>query len=339
MARIGINPARGKVSDYRPAPITVVVLTYIPYLEGYFQYRLQILQLVLASLKANTTTPYDLYIFDNGSCRQVKDYLSELLNTGDIDYLISSKENIGKIGAFRIIFNAALGDIVAYCDDDILFYPGWLEAHLEILKKFPNVGIVSGVPVRNAAGYARNSLDKLVEDDAADISAFYERRIPDQWEQDWAMSTGRNGQEYLSSTRDRQDLVLRIKNPSGDGYLESVGGANHFQFVAFKEALLQALPKEWSGRIMGSMVEFDEAIDSLGYLRLSTTGRFTRHLGNTISADIIDEVKGFGIQVEQPDNDRVASQEFRQRHFALRIPGSRRVLSSIYNRLFDILYR
>jgi glycosyltransferase involved in cell wall biosynthesis len=342
MARVGINPARRKVSNYRPAKVTAAVLVYIPYLEGYFEQRLQVLQLVLGSLQRNTPLPHDLVVFDNGSCQAVKEYLAKLQLAGKIDYLISSKQNIGKIGAFRIIFNAALGDIVAFCDDDILFYPGWLEAHLEILEQFPNVGMVSGVPVRNASGHARKSLDKLVQDGAPGLSTSYERRIPDQWEEDWAISTGRNYKDHLQATKGHQDLVLRMGNTAGDGLIEAIGSANHFQFVAYKQVLLQALPHKWSGRLMGSMVEFDEAVDSLGYLRLSTTDRFTRHIGNTISADIVDEAEELGIEIDgqfYAGEQATAGLRSRQRHFILRIPGSRRVLSSIYNRIFDILYR
>ena len=42
-------------------------------------------------------------------------------------------------------------EIIAYHDDDIFFYPGWLEAHLQILDGFSQAGMVSGLPVRNAA--------------------------------------------------------------------------------------------------------------------------------------------------------------------------------------------
>ncbi len=75
MTRIGINPARGKVTDRLPAPVTVAVLTYLPNLAGYFEQRLEVLKLVLASLKAHTTPDHELYVFDNGSCESVVDYL------------------------------------------------------------------------------------------------------------------------------------------------------------------------------------------------------------------------------------------------------------------------
>ena len=75
MTRIGINPARGKLSGYQPARVTVAVLTYLPDLSGYFESRLQVLQLVFASLLAHTSLPYDLLVFDNGSCQSAVDYL------------------------------------------------------------------------------------------------------------------------------------------------------------------------------------------------------------------------------------------------------------------------
>ncbi len=100
-------------------------------------------------------------MFDNGSCESVVDYLVELRQAGQIDCLMLSQRNLGKIDALRILFNAAPGEVIAYNDDDILFYPGWLEAHLEVLQLFPQVGMVSGAPVRNAAGHARKSLERL----------------------------------------------------------------------------------------------------------------------------------------------------------------------------------
>ena len=84
MARVGINPARGKVSDYRPKRVTVAVLTYIPDLSGYFEQRLEVLKLVFASLRLHTTPPYDLIVFDNGSCQAAVDFLRQLRDAGQV---------------------------------------------------------------------------------------------------------------------------------------------------------------------------------------------------------------------------------------------------------------
>jgi glycosyltransferase involved in cell wall biosynthesis len=352
MARIGINPARGKVTDHRPAPVTVTMLTYIPYLSGYFEHRLEVLKLVFASLFAHTTSPYDLLVFDNGSCSIVIDYLRKLQHAEQsgylkaIDYLILSPKNIGKIDALKIMFNAAPGEIIAYNDDDILFYPGWLEAHLEIFKYFPKAGMVSGIAVRNAAEHARKSLDKLAAEGAAGLTSFRERRIRDDWEADWALSTGRDPQVHMQATHGHMDLVLRQEKPGNQGVIETIGSANHFQFVSPRQVILQALPAERSGKLMGSMIELDEAIDNLGYLRLSTVDRFTRHLGNTLSDAVVSEAKALGLpakgnteEIKAPLKQETRRIIARKRHWFLRMPGGRRILTRVYDRIFDILYR
>jgi glycosyltransferase involved in cell wall biosynthesis len=358
MARIGINPARGKISDYHPAKVSLAVITYIPDLSGYFEHRLEVLQLVLSSLHAHTPQPYDLLVFDNGSCSTVVDYLRQSQSDGQINYLILSRQNIGKIGALRILFEAAPGEIIAYNDDDILFYPGWLEAHLEILEHFPQAGMVSGTPVRNAARHARKSLEQIADQNVPGLSVAFERRIPDEWEIDWALSTGRDPQAYLQETQGQLDMVLHVERSGAQGFYEAIGSANHFQFISRKGVLLQALPSEWSGKLMGHMLELDEAVDNLGYLRLSTTQRYTRHLGNALSEQVIQEAQALGLL--SADNGRIKNIRRQTggtssadrgsgknskryfvppRHWLLRIPGSRRILLAAYKRLFDILYR
>lgn len=336
MARIGINPARGKVTDYRPARVTVTLVTYIPNLMGYFEHRLEVLKLVLASLEAHTAGSYDLMIFDNASCPEVAAYLRQMQEQGLVHYLILSERNIGKIDALRVLFNAAPGEIIAYSDDDIFFYPGWLEAHLEVLENFPQAGMVSGVAVRNAAGHAHQSLDRLVEEGAPGLSTARQRRIHDAWESDWAASTGRDPQAHLQATQEQLDLVLRMEKPDGRA-CEAIGSANHFQFVTPKQVILQALPPRWTGKLMGSMIELDEAVDNLGYLRLSTTERFTRHLGNALIAEVIAEAEALGLAFAAGATPVAAKR--RDKHWLMRVPGSRRVLSGLYQLLFKILYR
>ena len=338
MTRIGINPARRKTSAYKPARVTAVVLTYIPALSGYFKQRLEILQLTLESMLSNATIPFDLIVFDNGSCSEVTGYLKNKQQQGDINFLFLSKENIGKIGALQIAFNAVPGEIIAYSDDDILFYPGWLAAQLEILDSFPNAGMVSGVPVRNASKHANRSLKNLTEQHESSISFHYEHRIPDEWERDWAISTGRDPEEHIKKTQDEKDLVLRFQPPNNRSFVEAIGSANHFQFIAPKSVITSALPNEWRGNLMGSMIEMDNAVDEAGYLRLSTVDRFTQHIGNIISEDVLEKAKSFGISASATEIHK-PTERSKQKHWLFHIPGARRVLTYIYNRIFEILYQ
>ena len=326
MARLGSNPARGKSSFYQPARVTAVVLTYIPHLEGYFSQRFDVLRLTISSLMKHTNVPFDLLVFDNGSCGPVTNYLQELNRAGAIRYLLRSKENIGNVGALKIAFQAAPGAVIAYSDDDVYFYPNWLTEQLEILDQFPNAGIVSGVAVRDAARHAMNALHGLERGDQQ-VLVSYGRVIPDTWETDWAISTGRDPDEHLSVTREHQDMILEINNH------QAIGAANHFQFLGFKNVLLEALPDGWPAKLMWDMVQLDMAIDGNGLLRLSTIQRFCRHIGNVISADLAKEAQAAGFSIA---DDRELPK--RRQHWLQSIPGSGRILRRIYESLFRILH-
>lgn len=328
MARIGINPARGKQTAYRPAKVTVAVLTYIPHLEGYFRQRLDVLKLTLASLAAHTQTPHDLLVFDNGSCEPVVDYLRSLRDAETIDYLLLSSRNLGKIGAFKVLFNTAPGEIVAYADDDILFYPGWLAAHLEILETYPDVGMVSGIPVRDASGRARSSLMDFIEAQPPGLMVSHAHQLPEAWEADWAVSAGRDPAAHLEAIRDQKEWILTYQG--ADAY----GSASHFQFVAPKQVIQRALPDEWRGNLMGSMLELDESVDALGFLRLSTMERYTRHLGNVLNADIVAEARLLKVPVDAQVFPHRA-----KKHWLLKIPGIGRLLRAVYDRFFLILHQ
>ena len=327
MTRIGINPSRGRTSDYKPARLTAVVITHIPHLEGYFHDRLSVLRLSLSSLIAHTRLPYDLMVFDNGSCATVVEYLRSLNEQGVIQYLFLARQNIGKIGAFQIVFRAAPGELIAYSDDDILFYPDWLEATLRIIDTYPRAGMVSCFPVRNGSRYAIRAIERLADQKPPGIIITRERRIPDEWETDWALSTGREPQEHLNAQRHYAEYVLCKEG------VETIATANHFQFVSPRSILIEALPGQWSGKLMGEMIEVDEAIDNAGYLRLSTTGRYTRHIGNVVNPELLAEAQSMHLDVQFK---RVVHYS-KHRHWLARFPGVRRMMVGLYNRMFNLL--
>jgi hypothetical protein len=47
--------------------VTIALVTYIPFLEGYYAESLDILKRCLESIWQNTDQPYDLLVFDNAS--------------------------------------------------------------------------------------------------------------------------------------------------------------------------------------------------------------------------------------------------------------------------------
>ena len=138
-----MNPARTKQSKYQPARVTVAVLAHIPHLTGFYEHRLGVLEACLESIIQNTAAPYDLLVFDNASCEEVQTFLAGLQAQGLLSFVYRSSANIGKLAAIRLIFSAAPGELVAFSDDDVYHYPGWLAAELEVHDTFPQVGVVS----------------------------------------------------------------------------------------------------------------------------------------------------------------------------------------------------
>ena len=325
MPRIGINPNRGQVTQYKPARVTLAMLTYLPNQAGYFAERMNVTRLSLESLIANTPKPRDVLVFDNGSCRELVDYLCQLRDQGRINYLILSSENIGKISALQVIFRAAPGELVAYSDDDVFFLPGWLNAHLKILNTFPRVGIVTGFYIRSHLRYATQSIEAFTQQ--AGVQVKRGMLIPRDIEQHYIENMGRSWEAYQQEVSDLEDILLTYQG------VDSLASAGHHQFVTSRQLMLEALPA-WDSNLMGKMVELENTIDRLGYLRLSTPTPVTRLLGNVISAENAAEAKHLGLQAEQGAPTRT------QRGLIYRlvnIPLIKRILLGLYNRLHIVI--
>jgi glycosyltransferase involved in cell wall biosynthesis len=282
--RIGVRSAVVKRHHFRPARVTACLVVCIPHELDYYVHRFDVLKLCLRSLAANTPRDrYDLMVLDNGSRPEVVDYLRTLQTRGDIDGLILLHRNIGKLNAWRMLFEAAPGDLVSYSDDDVFFEPGWLDAQLDILDSFPRVGMVSARPVRKQFAYGGESLPAYVEQFPG-VTLSRGHFIPDDWELEFLRSTGRSAAGLESLKESRTDVLLEYHGR------KAYATATHFQFIAPKSIFLEGLRLS-AGRKQGSEERrVEESIDALGYVRLSTCGRFVRHIGNVISPELLDEV-------------------------------------------------
>jgi hypothetical protein len=288
MPRIGMNPNRDHKTDYHPARVTLAMLTFLPEEAGYFENRFDSMRVSLESLIANTPQPYDLLVFDNGSCPRWVDYLRGMRGAGKIQYLLLSSRNIGKIGALRIIFSAAPGEIVAYTDDDVFFLPGWLEEHLKIIDTYPDVGSVCGLYMRPLMAYGIKSTMKFL--DAPDVQVERGMLLPREMEQHYIDHMGRTWESYQKETEGLEDISVTYKG------VQAFVSAGHHQFVAPRHVILEALPKLWGGELMGKMRDLDNEVDRLGYLRFCTRTFFTRLTGNALDAETSDLAKKYGIE-------------------------------------------
>ena len=179
--RKGQNPAKSVDQVAKPQRITVALLNYIPFLSGFYSEALEVLKVSLSSMRKDPGLPFDLMVFDNGSCPEVIDFLIAERNAGRIQYLLLSEKNLGKGGAWNIIFSGAPGEIISYADSDVLFYPGWLKRSVEILETFPKVGMVTARPFRTKPDLFQGTLDWADREDSASLASG--KFIP--WETFW----------------------------------------------------------------------------------------------------------------------------------------------------------
>ena len=272
--RIGQNPAKSINKSVQPERVTVAIVNYIPVLSGYFTQSLDVLRVCLQSLWQHTDANYDLLIFDNASCAEVRQFLLQAHEQGKIQYLMLSEQNIGKSAAWNIIFAAAPGEILAYADNDIFFYPGWLNALANVIDTIPDIGMVTGMPLLNPEQFSTQTIAWA----QAHPEALLERGSLLAWDDYWRHAGQLGNDEAKARTFYEEHESLRLIYQGQKYYV----GAGHFQFVARREVLQRILPLP-AQRPMGQVRALDVAVNELGYLRLCTSQWWVEHIGNTLT--------------------------------------------------------
>ena len=315
--RVGHNPARFVEKVAQPAGITVAVVNCIPFLSGYYEQSLEVLKMVIDSLNATRVEahPYDVMVFDNRSCSEVRGYLEEASEQGKIQYLIFSDTNIGKIGAWNFMFGAAQGEYVVFSDGDILFRPGWMQASLELFETFPNVGMVTARPYRGSEKYSGATFDWARKQGAGVL----EEGIFLDWETVWehGRSIGVSEEQVRTNFQKMHDFRLTYQGKVA--YI----GASHFQFMTRRELLQKVIPFPSAQPMRGERA-LDVAFDGMGCLRLNTEKALVMHMGNRI-----------------PETDQVAAPAPKKKSMVRRLlwlPVVRKFLLWLNNQIFRLYF-
>jgi len=332
--RLGQNPSKDKLPAYQPPRLGVALLAYIPSLAGYFEHSLEILKYQIASLHHATSLAFNLLVFDNGSCAEVRSALQQLHAEGWIDFLICSHHNLGKIGAMNWILAALPNELICYADSDVLFRPGWIENSLKILEAFPTAGMISAQPclddVLRGNGAAHLSL-------AGDQRFQIENRPLDpRVIEEYALGVG------LSSDRtallQKTDVMVVTRLDLG---VHAVLGATHMQFLMPSEVARKMVPLPTTyGLGREEDRNLDRRVDQAGYLHLSTLEAYVWHMGNIPDEKTLREVQSLGLPELLASPPHRKSPERQSRFLRAFRPLARsRLLRGALYRLYNFLFR
>ena len=313
--RKGQNPAKFVKDVPRPERITAALLNYIPFLSGFYAETLDVLKVSLESMRRDAGLPFDLMVFDNGSCPEVRDFLMKEKDAGRIQYLILSEKNVGKGGAWNVMLAGAPGEIIAYTDSDVLFSPKWLSRSVEILETFPNVGMVTARPFRTPPEFLESTIKWARENATLEEGQF----IPWETFLEFNLSLGQTEEENRKVYAETKDRRIRYKG------VTAMAGASHWQFTAYKSILQQFLPFDMD-KPMGQVRQLDKRMNDAGLLRLMVSDPLAMNLSNTLGY-IRGELKPGEKKKRVPLGKRV-----------LEIELIKKVLLAIYNRIFSWYY-
>lgn len=272
--RIGSNPQK---RDYKLQLLSnhrIVMVIFIPELTGYYSSMLEVIKLSIHSLINTVPTTSKITLVDNGSCKEVQDYLYDLFKENKIDSLQLLTQNIGKIDALIGAARASREPIITLTDCDILFKPNWVCETVTIFNAFKNVASVSPIPSRRSFNYFTYSTHEAILNKK--IKLEFETIEENFDEFNLFLESINWGKE---SKNDNLWPVVQSNN------IKAIVGSDHQIVTVRRDVLFNNSPKEPSFIKVGSESEqnyIDLAIDSSGGLRLATYHFYALHMGNTL---------------------------------------------------------
>jgi hypothetical protein len=143
--RQGHNPHKDIITEEAFYNHQVVLPVYIPNQEGYFKDSFRIFKICLESLFKTTHDKTFISVINNGSSKEIQDYLDELFIAQKIHEVIYTA-NIGKLNS---IVKGLVGnniELVTIADSDVFFLDNWQQETVKTFNAFPKAGVVGIVP-------------------------------------------------------------------------------------------------------------------------------------------------------------------------------------------------
>lgn len=340
--RVGTNPVRNRYQVYSPKRIGVASITFVPVMDGFFKEAVNVIEVHLRSLRQTLGMNADILVFDNCSCVEATDFLTDLYHEEVIDLLILSKHNLGKTGSLNWIFSAMPNEFIVSTDSDVLYRPGWAERSLQVFDAFEQVGIVSAQP---AFFNTKESVQHMAEKMAQvmpDIGIREQAPFPEAFEE---YCDGINASDEIRQlvTQNKLKVATHPENR-----VEAVLGSTSMQFMIRREVARQLVPLPAEFTLdSDDHQEINKRMEALGYFQLSLLEALVYHMGNTLQGKRMPEInqvlskKGKSFissedERQQPESENIVKTMLIRA--TQRSDRLKQFVQRIYALLFDVLY-
>jgi hypothetical protein len=279
--RVGTNP--NKINDTITSDHLhqVIIPLYIPNQEGYFKDVFEIFKLCLESLFKTSHSKTFFTIVNNGSCKEVKEFIDRLLLENRVHEVIHTT-NIGKLNA---VYKGLIGnniELVTIADADVLFLNNWQSETVKIFDKVQKAGVVGIVPQFNMF---RSNTENVIYSNLFNSKLKFLPVINPEamlnfydsigWKRDY-------NEDYL-----KYILGLDISND-----FKVVLGSGHF-VATYKRAMFESIQLFASYKMGGKSLNYlDTKPLQKDFWRLTTYDNYAYHMGNVIEPWMNEIVSG-----------------------------------------------
>jgi len=278
--RTGSNPQKAERKIILTTHHRIFVVVYIPNGEGFYENSFEVFKVCINSLISTINSNAAITVVNNGSYKEVSDFLQLYWEEKKIDTLISHSTNIGKIDALIGAARGAREKYITLTDSDILFITGWQDKVEEIFSSFPNVGSVSPIPVRASLYFGTSSVLKQILFKKIRYKSI---TIPENFNA---------YNRYLESINWDLEVKEGLKwNVVESNNCKANIGSGHQVLTIDRDILFETVPTNPSLTLVGGTSENDYVdfpIDKANKLRLATYHNYAYHMGNKLENWMID---------------------------------------------------
>lgn len=313
--RIGKNPQKilrkvnHKFDCVKKYNITLLTVTYVPYVQGYYSDIIKIIKSSIYSAISDKISNFDLVIIDNNSCHEFRKQLLELSNSLNNLTIIMRNQNIGKIRPVLEYIKDCNSNFIYYFDSDIFHKKGYFDFMYKILNS-EKIDLISlfynPKPYSNQLKYLNNK------------HHFFTNKLNIPILKKTGYSITDNIEEFISKKINKKYLAKR-----SDSKKMMYAGYGHAQFLITQKFLkkinISDFLNKHNSRIMDK--DFDKFLYSYKVRGYIIENDFIYHMGNSIEKDYF-----FTKHIKSPKRNNLLSRAIKK------------ILFYIYFKLHKILH-